>query len=187
MSSSKWWMRPYTLKRWHIRVTKLLPAAHKAIGHVIEMILSPKGNANASIWNVKPGEYHAYFILKTAHHLWDDRRGKCQSSRCPLLKACAAKKEKFSRGSSRFENERHVCSFRLFLQQLVPDSRRPAGAVTRGCEAPTPWAAWTRDSISESSTDALLSSWCQTLPPPAGHWLEWQRTRCFSPTDRARN
>lgn len=63
----------------------------------------------------------------------------------------------------------------VFIPQLVPGSRRPVGAVTRGCGAPTSWAAWRRGSISESSADASPFSWCRTLPPPAGRWLELQQ------------
>ncbi len=63
----------------------------------------------------------------------------------------------------------------VFLPPLVPGSRRPAGAVTRGCGAPMSWAAVRRGSISESSADASLFSWCRTLPPPGGHWLKLHR------------
>lgn len=62
----------------------------------------------------------------------------------------------------------------VFLPQLVPGSHRPVGVVTRGCGAPSPWAAWRRGSISESSADASPFSWCRTLPPPAEHWLKLQ-------------
>lgn len=70
----------------------------------------------------------------------------------------------------------HACDC-VSLPQPVPGNRRLAGVGTRGCGAPAPSAAWRRGSISGSSAGASPFSLYRTLPPPAGHWLKWQRHR----------
>lgn len=110
-------------------------------------------------------------VVDLSHRLWDDQRGKCRSSMCPLLIAFAAmrKKKCFQNYSvintwHTAQTDSHTCCISgwvwlgAFLPQLVPGSCRPAGAVTRGCGAPSPWAAWRRGSISGSWADALPSS-----------------------------